>query len=203
MRLAVLQGGRDQDLQTLPGRTLPGIEVSPLLDGSGRETERAGHSRRAAPGRPLEGRSPLAAVRILGHSELPPCRWRRRSCPPQRARATQPRAQPRSHRATWNSTSSARYSNEEPPAAADERALLLDTIDQAKTADREASAAGGWSNITRPGEFSRCSAPELLLGWIASETQRLRVGHSGVLAPFQINHPIRVAERAAMLDQMS
>jgi len=31
-------------------------------------------------------------------------------------------------------------------------------------------------------------------------TKRLRFGHSGILAPFKINHPLRVAERAAFAD---
>ncbi len=34
-------------------------------------------------------------------------------------------------------------------------------------------------------------------------TERLRVGHAGVLAPFLINNPLRVAERAATLDILS
>jgi alkanesulfonate monooxygenase SsuD/methylene tetrahydromethanopterin reductase-like flavin-dependent oxidoreductase (luciferase family) len=34
-------------------------------------------------------------------------------------------------------------------------------------------------------------------------TQRIRIGHAGVLAPYGINHPIRVAERAAFLDIVS
>ena len=36
-----------------------------------------------------------------------------------------------------------------------------------------------------------------------NEYQRLRVGHAGVLVPFEINHPLRVAERGAMLDHIS
>jgi len=47
------------------------------------------------------------------------------------------------------------------------------------------------------GEYSYSSAPELILSWIATQTDRIRLGHSGVLAPFKINHPIRAAERAA------
>jgi alkanesulfonate monooxygenase SsuD/methylene tetrahydromethanopterin reductase-like flavin-dependent oxidoreductase (luciferase family) len=38
---------------------------------------------------------------------------------------------------------------------------------------------------------------------IALATKTLRVGHAGVLAPFRINHPLRVAERAATLDVLS
>ena len=52
-------------------------------------------------------------------------------------------------------------------------------------------------------EFSYSSAPELMNAAIASRTERIRVGHSGVLTPFKINHPLRVAERAAVLDHLS
>ena len=43
----------------------------------------------------------------------------------------------------------------------------------------------------------------MVLTAIAMSTQRLRVGHAGVLAPFNINSPLRVAERAATLDILS
>jgi len=42
-----------------------------------------------------------------------------------------------------------------------------------------------------------------MLAVLSQHTERIRLGHSGVLAPFNINHPLRVAERAAFLDQMS
>jgi alkanesulfonate monooxygenase SsuD/methylene tetrahydromethanopterin reductase-like flavin-dependent oxidoreductase (luciferase family) len=38
---------------------------------------------------------------------------------------------------------------------------------------------------------------------LAQHTKRLRFGHSGILAPFRINHPVRVAERAAFADVVS
>jgi len=52
-------------------------------------------------------------------------------------------------------------------------------------------------------EFSHCSAPEVFLTAVAMRTQRLRVGHGVVLLPYPFNHPIRVAERAAVLDILS
>src|SRR5207249_1904823 len=52
-------------------------------------------------------------------------------------------------------------------------------------------------------EFSYSAAPEVVLTAVALATQKLRVGHAGVLAPFRINHPLRVAERAATLDILS
>ena len=52
-------------------------------------------------------------------------------------------------------------------------------------------------------EFSHCSAPEVLYGAISQRTKRIRIGHGVVLLPFPYNHPIRVAERIAVLDLVS
>lgn len=53
------------------------------------------------------------------------------------------------------------------------------------------------------GEFSLSSAPEVFLAAVAQHTSTIRIGHGVVLLPFGYNHPIRVAERAAVLDIMS
>ena len=52
-------------------------------------------------------------------------------------------------------------------------------------------------------EFSHCSAPEVLYGAISQRTKRIRIGHAVALLPSQYNHPVRVAERAAVLDILS
>ncbi|HEY8120629.1 MAG TPA: LLM class flavin-dependent oxidoreductase [Myxococcota bacterium] len=52
-------------------------------------------------------------------------------------------------------------------------------------------------------EYSHCSAPELVLTAVAMQTQRIRVGHGAVVCVPEMNHPIRVAERAATLDLLS
>ncbi len=49
-------------------------------------------------------------------------------------------------------------------------------------------------------EFSHCSAPEVLYGFIAAKTKRMKIGHGVRLLPFPYNHPIRVAEMSAALD---
>jgi alkanesulfonate monooxygenase SsuD/methylene tetrahydromethanopterin reductase-like flavin-dependent oxidoreductase (luciferase family) len=51
--------------------------------------------------------------------------------------------------------------------------------------------------------FSHSSAPELFLSHLAARTHRIRLGHAIVLLPFKINHPVRVAERIAVLDILS
>ncbi len=52
-------------------------------------------------------------------------------------------------------------------------------------------------------EYSHCSAPELFLTACAMRTRRIRLGHGAVVCVPQMNHPVRVAERAATLDILS
>src|SRR5215468_11853160 len=52
-------------------------------------------------------------------------------------------------------------------------------------------------------EYSHCSAPEVFLTACAMQTRRIRLGHGAVVCVPQMNHPVRVAERAAMLDILS
>ena len=52
-------------------------------------------------------------------------------------------------------------------------------------------------------ERSHCGAPEVFLGAMAQRTKSIKMGHGVVLLPYPFNHPIRVAERAAVLDIMS
>ncbi len=52
-------------------------------------------------------------------------------------------------------------------------------------------------------EYSHCSAPEVVLSAVAAQTERVRVGHGAVVCVPEMNHPIRVAERAATLDLIS
>jgi len=50
-------------------------------------------------------------------------------------------------------------------------------------------------------EYSHSSAPEVFLGAATQRTGRIRLGHGIIQLP--TNHPIRVAERVATLDQLS
>ncbi len=52
-------------------------------------------------------------------------------------------------------------------------------------------------------EYSHCSAPEVVLTAVAAQTEQIRVGHGAVVCVPEMNHPIRVAERAATLDLIS
>jgi alkanesulfonate monooxygenase SsuD/methylene tetrahydromethanopterin reductase-like flavin-dependent oxidoreductase (luciferase family) len=51
--------------------------------------------------------------------------------------------------------------------------------------------------------YAHMSAPEIFLSYVAAKTERIRIGHGVVCMPFGYNHPVRVAERAAMLDVLS
>src|SRR6266446_3404288 len=52
-------------------------------------------------------------------------------------------------------------------------------------------------------EWSYSSAPEVWYGALSQVTKRIRLGHGVCLLPIKFNHPVRVAERIAVLDIMS
>jgi alkanesulfonate monooxygenase SsuD/methylene tetrahydromethanopterin reductase-like flavin-dependent oxidoreductase (luciferase family) len=52
-------------------------------------------------------------------------------------------------------------------------------------------------------EWSYSSAPEVWYGALSQLTKRIRLGHGVSLLPIPFNHPVRVAERIAVLDIMS
>jgi alkanesulfonate monooxygenase SsuD/methylene tetrahydromethanopterin reductase-like flavin-dependent oxidoreductase (luciferase family) len=52
-------------------------------------------------------------------------------------------------------------------------------------------------------QYAHMSAPEVFLSFVAGRTSRIRIGHAVMCLPFRYNHPIRAAERTAMLDILS
>jgi alkanesulfonate monooxygenase SsuD/methylene tetrahydromethanopterin reductase-like flavin-dependent oxidoreductase (luciferase family) len=52
-------------------------------------------------------------------------------------------------------------------------------------------------------EYSHCPAPELFLTACAMVTKKIRVGHGIVVCVPEFNHPIKIAERTAVLDILS
>ncbi|WP_157215221.1 LLM class flavin-dependent oxidoreductase [Flavisphingomonas formosensis] len=52
-------------------------------------------------------------------------------------------------------------------------------------------------------QYAHMSAPETFLAFVAGMTKRIHVGHGVVCLPYKMNHPAKVAERVAMLDQLS
>ncbi len=89
------------------------------------------------------------------------------------------------------------------PEPASEGDVFAGALAQAELADE--LGYGCWWSVEHhctPG-FSYSGAPELVNAAIAMRTRRLRIGHAGVLTPFRINHPLRAAERIAVLDHLS
>jgi alkanesulfonate monooxygenase SsuD/methylene tetrahydromethanopterin reductase-like flavin-dependent oxidoreductase (luciferase family) len=52
-------------------------------------------------------------------------------------------------------------------------------------------------------QYAHMSAPETFLAFLAGKTSRIEIGHGVVCLPPAMNHPIKVAERAATLDILS
>jgi len=90
-----------------------------------------------------------------------------------------------------------------PTDTATQSRVFADALEQAELADR--LGYGCWWSVEHhcTPEFSHSGAPELMNVAIAMRTSQLRVGHAGVLTPFRINHPLRAAERVAVLDHLS
>ena len=84
-----------------------------------------------------------------------------------------------------------------------ERAVYRNALEQAVLAD-ELGFDWVWAVEHHFLEgYSHCSAPELFLTAVAARTERIRVGHGAVVCVPEMNHPVRVAERAAALDILS
>jgi alkanesulfonate monooxygenase SsuD/methylene tetrahydromethanopterin reductase-like flavin-dependent oxidoreductase (luciferase family) len=52
-------------------------------------------------------------------------------------------------------------------------------------------------------EYSHSPAPEVFFGAVSQRTKNIRIGHGVRLLPFNFNHPIKLAEQAAVLDIIS
>jgi alkanesulfonate monooxygenase SsuD/methylene tetrahydromethanopterin reductase-like flavin-dependent oxidoreductase (luciferase family) len=52
-------------------------------------------------------------------------------------------------------------------------------------------------------EYSHMSAPEVAMGYCAARTERIHLGSAIVSLPPRKEHPVRIAERAAMLDHFT
>jgi alkanesulfonate monooxygenase SsuD/methylene tetrahydromethanopterin reductase-like flavin-dependent oxidoreductase (luciferase family) len=82
-----------------------------------------------------------------------------------------------------------------------EREVFDQALEQIAAAD-QAGLDGVWlaeHHFQR--EFSRSSAPDVLLGAVTQRARRMRVGHAVMLLPF--HHPVMSAERIATLDTLS
>ncbi|MEU6662874.1 LLM class flavin-dependent oxidoreductase [Streptomyces sp. NPDC046821] len=89
------------------------------------------------------------------------------------------------------------------PTPENERQVIKDCVEQAVYAE-EMGFDRIWAvehhSLT---QYAHMSASEIFLTWVAARTSRIRIGHGVVTMPFGYQHPVRVAERAAMLDVLS
>ncbi|MFD5325831.1 LLM class flavin-dependent oxidoreductase [Streptomyces sp. NPDC127092] len=89
------------------------------------------------------------------------------------------------------------------PTRERERQVLHDCVEQAVLAE-ETGFDRIWAvehhSLT---QYAHMSASEIFLAWVAARTSTIRIGHGVVTMPFGYQHPVRVAERAAMLDVLS
>jgi alkanesulfonate monooxygenase SsuD/methylene tetrahydromethanopterin reductase-like flavin-dependent oxidoreductase (luciferase family) len=84
-----------------------------------------------------------------------------------------------------------------------EAQIVRQTVDQIVHADKH-----GWDYVWLTEHhflegFSHMSAPEIVFGAAAYQTTHIRFGFGLALTPPTYNHPVRIAERAAMLDCLS
>ena len=84
-----------------------------------------------------------------------------------------------------------------------ERCVFENALEQARLADELGFDALWAVEHHFLEEYSHSSAPELFLTACAMQTKRIRLGHGAVVCVPQMNHPVRVAERAAVLDILS
>ncbi len=89
------------------------------------------------------------------------------------------------------------------PSRAGEQRVLRECAEQAVLAERV-----GFDRVWAVEHhclkwYAHMSAPETFLAYVAGKTKRIRIGHGVVCLPFRMNHPVKVAERIAMLDILS
>jgi alkanesulfonate monooxygenase SsuD/methylene tetrahydromethanopterin reductase-like flavin-dependent oxidoreductase (luciferase family) len=83
----------------------------------------------------------------------------------------------------------------------DDHAVIEETIEQCVLADRMGFDAVWFVEHHFLTSFSMSPCPEVILGALSRLTRRIRLGFGVVILPY--HHPVRVAERVAMVDHMS
>jgi alkanesulfonate monooxygenase SsuD/methylene tetrahydromethanopterin reductase-like flavin-dependent oxidoreductase (luciferase family) len=81
-----------------------------------------------------------------------------------------------------------------------ERDRLFDEIAVVVAADRSGFKYAWATEHHFLQEYAHISSPEVLLAYLAAQTERIHLGTGVIHVPPMVNHPVRTAERAAMLD---
>jgi alkanesulfonate monooxygenase SsuD/methylene tetrahydromethanopterin reductase-like flavin-dependent oxidoreductase (luciferase family) len=84
-----------------------------------------------------------------------------------------------------------------------EHARLMDEVEWLKAADRSGFKYSWSAEHHFLTEYSHMSASEAFLGYAAAVTERIHLGTGIFNITPPVNHPARIAERVAMLDQLS
>jgi alkanesulfonate monooxygenase SsuD/methylene tetrahydromethanopterin reductase-like flavin-dependent oxidoreductase (luciferase family) len=90
-----------------------------------------------------------------------------------------------------------------PWADGDEQRLIADALDQIEYADRIGIDFVWEVEHHFLEEYSHSSAPEVFLAAASQRTETIRLGHGIIQTGPGYNHPVRTAERVAMLDLVS
>ena len=86
---------------------------------------------------------------------------------------------------------------------AGDRQVFEETVEQAILADQMGFDVFWCVEHTALTNYSHMSVPETLLAFVAGKTDRIGLGHGVVCLPPAMNHPVKVAERVALLDILS
>ena len=83
----------------------------------------------------------------------------------------------------------------------DDHAVIEETIEQCVLADRMGFDTVWFVEHHFLTSFSMSPCPEVMFGALSRLTKRIRLGFGVVILPY--HHPVRVAERVAMVDHLS
>ena len=83
----------------------------------------------------------------------------------------------------------------------DDHAVIEETIEQCVFADKMGFDAVWFVEHHFLTTFSSSPCPEVIFGALSRLTKRIRLGFGVAVLPY--HHPVRVAERVAMIDQLS
>ncbi|MET3620511.1 LLM class flavin-dependent oxidoreductase [Burkholderia ambifaria] len=81
--------------------------------------------------------------------------------------------------------------------------VFKETVEQALLAEQVGFDTIWCVEHTSLTNYAHMSAPETFLAYLAGRTTRIGLGHGVVCLPPAMNHPIKVAERVALLDILS
>ncbi len=84
-----------------------------------------------------------------------------------------------------------------------EHTAIMESVDLSVAAEKAGFKYAWTSEHHGLAEYSHLSAPEIMIAYLAAKTETIHLG-AGIMNPLPaVNHPVRTAERVAMLDHLS